>query len=63
MTDTTVSASVLDFNRTVDPDPVSIAHRLRRALERLRDDREEAIDEVILLLDDAVLDLELAIRS
>ena len=62
MTDT-VTTPVLNLNRTVDPDPVSIAHRLRRALERLRDDREEAIDEVILLLEDAVLDLELAIRS
>ena len=59
----TITTPVLDFNRTVDPDPVSIANRLRRALERLRDDREEAIDEVILLLDDAILDLELAIRS
>ena len=63
MTDTTVTTPVLDFNRTVDADPVSIAHRLRRAFERLREDREEAIDEVIVLLEDAVLDLELAIRS
>ena len=63
MTDTTITTPVLDFNRTVDPDPVSIAHRLRRAFERLREDREEAIDEVIVLLEDAVLDLELAIRS
>jgi hypothetical protein len=58
-----MTTPVLDFNRTVDPDPVSIAERLRRAFERLREDREEAIDEVIVLLDDAVLDLELAIRS
>jgi hypothetical protein len=31
--------------------------------ERLRDDREEAIDEVILLLEEAVLDLEIAIGA
>ena len=62
MTDT-INTPVLDFNRTVDADPVSIAHRLRQAFERLREDREEAIDEVILLLEDAVLDLELAIHS
>ena len=59
----TINTPVLDFNRTVDPDPVSIANRLRQAFERLQEDREEAIDEVIVLLEDAVLDLELAIRS
>ena len=58
-----VTIPVLDFNRTVDPGPLSIAHRLRHALERLQEDREEAIDEVILLLEDAVLDLEIALRS
>jgi hypothetical protein len=59
----TFTTPVLDFNRTVDTDPVSIAHRLRRAFERLQEDREEAIDEVVLLLKDAVLDLELAISA
>ena len=57
----TVTTALLDFNRTIDTDPVSIAHRLRRAFERLREDREQAIDEVVLLLEDAVLDLELAV--
>ncbi len=59
----TVTTALLDFNRTIDTDPVSIAHRLRRAFERLREDREEAIDEVVLLLEDAVLDLELAVGA
>jgi hypothetical protein len=59
----TGTTPMLDFNRTIDANPVSIARRLRQALKRLQDDREDAIDEVILLLEDAVLDLELAIRS
>ena len=63
MTATTITTPVLDFNRTVDPDPASIACRLRRVFERLQEEREAAIDEVIVLIEDAVLDLELVIRS
>lgn len=59
----TVTTALLDFNRTIDTDLVSIAHRLRRAFERLREDREQAIDEVVLLLEDAVLDLKLAVGA
>ena len=54
---------MIDFNRTVDPAPASIASRLRQAFENLRDrDDPETRDYVLCLLEDAVLDLELAIR-
>ena len=54
---------MIDVNRTVDPAPTSIAYRLRRAFESLRTHYDpETRDYVLCVLEDAVLDLELAIR-
>ena len=54
---------MIDLNRTVDPAPTSIAYRLRRAFESLRAHYDpETRDYVLCVLEDAVLDLELAIR-
>ena len=54
---------MIDLNRIADPAPTSSALRLRQAFESLRvHDDPETRDYVLCLLEDAVLDLELAIR-
>jgi hypothetical protein len=54
---------MIDLNRIADPAPTSIARRLRQAFETLRAAYDpETREDVLCLLEDAVLDLELAIR-
>jgi hypothetical protein len=54
---------MIDLNRIADPAPTSIARRLRQVFESLRVyDDPETHEDVLCLLEDAVLDLELAIR-